>query len=203
MWNSETYTITLSVVTGFVITYIFIWINRRIIGINEFTEIKNNLSKFVQDSDRIHNLFPPKYIALVTVNLNTHRSNESSCSSARWLDYTEEGIMSIKAGLNRRIELAAASSPAYSEPLKYTLVKSGKMIRSRLLILLGKCLQLETSSCWPKILILAQVIELEHAASLLHDDVVDDSDTRRGIPAHRKVFGDRTAVLQGIIWFQF
>lgn len=36
-----------------------------------------------------------------------------------------------------------------------------------------------------------------HTASLLHDDVVDEADTRRGVPSVNKVFGGKMAVLAG------
>lgn len=36
-----------------------------------------------------------------------------------------------------------------------------------------------------------------HTASLLHDDVIDESDTRRGVPSVNKVFGAKLAILAG------
>jgi len=44
---------------------------------------------------------------------------------------------------------------------------------------------------------LAQVAELFHTASLLHDDVLDDADTRRNLPAVHTVFGNKMAILAG------
>jgi octaprenyl-diphosphate synthase len=44
---------------------------------------------------------------------------------------------------------------------------------------------------------LAASVEFMHTATLLHDDVVDDSDMRRGRPAARKVFGNPASVLVG------
>jgi heptaprenyl diphosphate synthase len=48
---------------------------------------------------------------------------------------------------------------------------------------------------------LAAVVELLHLASLLHDDVVDRADLRRGRPAARVVVGDERAVLAGVACF--
>ncbi len=43
----------------------------------------------------------------------------------------------------------------------------------------------------------AAAIELTHTTTLLHDDVVDDADTRRGKPTARMLWGNETSVLVG------
>jgi octaprenyl-diphosphate synthase len=45
--------------------------------------------------------------------------------------------------------------------------------------------------------LLATAVEFMHTATLLHDDVVDESDLRRGKPAARKVWGNQASVLVG------
>ena len=44
---------------------------------------------------------------------------------------------------------------------------------------------------------MAAAVEFMHTATLLHDDVVDDSDLRRGKPTARKIWGNPTSVLVG------
>jgi geranylgeranyl pyrophosphate synthase len=44
---------------------------------------------------------------------------------------------------------------------------------------------------------LAEITELIHTASLLHDDVLDGADTRRGVGSVNKMFGNKLAVLSG------
>jgi all-trans-nonaprenyl-diphosphate synthase len=48
---------------------------------------------------------------------------------------------------------------------------------------------------------LAEITEMIHTASLVHDDVVDESDVRRGIPTVHSSFGSRVAVLAGDFLF--
>ncbi|CAI0544842.1 unnamed protein product [Linum tenue] len=45
--------------------------------------------------------------------------------------------------------------------------------------------------------LLAQITEMIHVASLLHDDVLDDADTRRGIDSLNFVMGNKVSVLAG------
>jgi octaprenyl-diphosphate synthase len=71
----------------------------------------------------------------------------------------------------------------------------GKRLRPALVILCARALDPECSS--DRAVGLAAAVELVHAASLMHDDVVDDSATRRGIPTANAVFGNRVSVLGG------
>ena len=49
--------------------------------------------------------------------------------------------------------------------------------------------------------LLAAIVELIHAASLLHDDVIDDADTRRGVASVNATEGSKTAVMLGDILY--
>lgn len=44
---------------------------------------------------------------------------------------------------------------------------------------------------------IAEISELIHVASLLHDDVIDNSDSRRGLKALNAIFGNKVAILAG------
>ncbi|MFS7927696.1 putative all-trans-nonaprenyl-diphosphate synthase (geranylgeranyl-diphosphate specific) [Helianthus anomalus] len=48
---------------------------------------------------------------------------------------------------------------------------------------------------------LAEIIEMIHTASLIHDDVLDDSDMRRGKETVHQLYGTRVAVLAGDFMF--
>eukprot|EP01124_Arcella_intermedia_P017826 TRINITY_DN2479_c0_g1_i3.p1 TRINITY_DN2479_c0_g1~~TRINITY_DN2479_c0_g1_i3.p1 ORF type:complete len:399 (-),score=83.30 TRINITY_DN2479_c0_g1_i3:226-1422(-) len=44
---------------------------------------------------------------------------------------------------------------------------------------------------------LAEIIEMIHTASLIHDDVIDEADTRRNVPSVNIAFGNKVAILAG------
>mmetsp|Transcript_24214 Transcript_24214/g.43414 ORF Transcript_24214/g.43414 Transcript_24214/m.43414 type:complete len:502 (+) Transcript_24214:300-1805(+) len=83
----------------------------------------------------------------------------------------------------------------------------GKQVRPVMVMLLSRAMmhtdhQSETSS--PRLTHilksqrrLAEITEMIHTASLFHDDVIDDADTRRGQPAAHKAFGNKMAILAG------
>lgn len=69
---------------------------------------------------------------------------------------------------------------------------NGKMLRPAFLIMAGRF------GRRPKDLTdLAAAIELLHIATLIHDDVIDEADTRRGVPTLHALYGHKDAVLSG------
>ncbi|MDR1675769.1 MAG: polyprenyl synthetase family protein [Tannerella sp.] len=74
---------------------------------------------------------------------------------------------------------------------------NGKHIRPLLLLLAAKaCGQAGTGAVRA-----AVMLELLHTASLIHDDVVDDTKQRRGVPSLNAVYDNRVAVLVGDFFF--
>jgi geranylgeranyl pyrophosphate synthase len=53
------------------------------------------------------------------------------------------------------------------------------------------------SDAWRKQAQLGQIVEMIHVASLIHDDVLDEADTRRGGEAVHKLYSNKVAVLAG------
>ncbi len=76
---------------------------------------------------------------------------------------------------------------------KYIVNSGGKRIRPVLLLLAAKALQYRGDHH----LVLAAVIEFIHTATLLHDDVVDESVLRRGRNTVNAVWGNAASVLVG------
>lgn len=80
-----------------------------------------------------------------------------------------------------------------SELLDYSLSSSGKGIRPALTLLSGKFYHYNLTNLLP----MATATELLHMATLVHDDAIDKSPTRRGKPTLYKVWGEDKAVLLG------
>ena len=72
-------------------------------------------------------------------------------------------------------------------------ISSGKKLRAKLI--------LKIASNNNEAPFLAAVIELIHAASLLHDDVIDDALTRRGQDSINAIFGNKSAIMLGDILY--
>jgi geranylgeranyl pyrophosphate synthase len=183
---------------GFAAMQILMWLLRKIAGANEMARIRADLCSFVEGSRRIYALFPPEYIiAPIEGNFISAAVESSTAEGTKWMEMTESHVEQVRRGLRLRISEVSKtiSSPVFRDALEYTQLKPGKMIRSRLVCLLGTELGIRSGASL--MMLLSQAVELEHCASLLHDDVVDDSDVRRGIESHRKKFGDKLAVLTG------
>jgi octaprenyl-diphosphate synthase len=76
---------------------------------------------------------------------------------------------------------------------RYIISNGGKRLRPMLLLLAAKAL----GGVSDNHLILAAVIEFIHTATLLHDDVVDESELRRGNQTANAVWGNAASVLVG------
>ena len=77
--------------------------------------------------------------------------------------------------------------------LQYVKEGAGKKMRPMLLLLVAKSL----GGINFKTLASATALEMLHTASLLHDDVVDESDKRRGRPSVNVAYNNNVAVLVG------
>ena len=76
---------------------------------------------------------------------------------------------------------------------EYLLNAGGKRIRPALLLLTAKML----GTVSPMAVRLAAVVEFIHNATLVHDDVIDAADTRRGRPSANSHWGNSMTVLAG------
>lgn len=79
---------------------------------------------------------------------------------------------------------------------EYVVERSGKMLRPRLTLLSAATLGEEVFLS-RRTLLLATVVEMVHNVSLIHDDVIDHDDFRRGRPSVNGRWGNSIAVLIG------
>ena len=75
----------------------------------------------------------------------------------------------------------------------YRKLPSGKRLRTKLI--------LKIAGSDLKVVKTAATVEMIHAASLLHDDVIDDANTRRGIISLNASSGNKTAIMMGDILY--
>ena len=82
---------------------------------------------------------------------------------------------------------------ASQKVVDYIFNAGGKRVRPALYFMCCKLLGYKGEHYYP----IAAVGEFVHTASLLHDDVVDNSNLRRGKPTANSIWGDETSVLVG------
>ena len=119
---------------------------------------------------------------------------EARPSAAQLLPVTAaaEGL----ARLEKLLLSAARSGPRDLGPAAEALVRSGGKRVRPLLTLLAARAAAPGQRARGRVA-LAIVAELVHSATLLHDDVIDDGLTRRGMPAPRVAYGNGVSVLAG------
>ncbi|WP_133621512.1 octaprenyl diphosphate synthase [Hydromonas duriensis] len=96
--------------------------------------------------------------------------------------------------LNETIRTALHSDvPLVNQIADYLISAGGKRLRPAIHLLLARALGYQGAQQFT----LAAVIEFIHSATLLHDDVVDESDLRRGRQTANAMFGNAASVLVG------
>ena len=96
--------------------------------------------------------------------------------------------------VNELIQKQVDSDVSLINQLGFYIVNSGgKRLRPLLTVLAAKALDIQTNQHHT----LAAIIEFIHTATLLHDDVVDESTMRRGKETANAVFGNQASVLVG------
>lgn len=79
----------------------------------------------------------------------------------------------------------------------YLIASGGKRLRPLLTLAATRLFSDTSARCFP----LAAAVEFIHTATLLHDDVVDESEQRRGKESANRVFGNQETVLVGDFLF--
>jgi octaprenyl-diphosphate synthase len=101
-----------------------------------------------------------------------------------------EDMASVDAVIDKRLD---SGVPLVGQVAQYIISAGGKRLRPILLILMAKALGYTGNHHHT----LAAVVEFIHTATLLQDDVVDDSTLRRGRATANEMFGNPASVLVG------
>ena len=97
-------------------------------------------------------------------------------------------------GFNRRFRESVSSNvPLLNVVTRYIIHRKGKQMRPLFVLLTSKMTGEITESTYTA----ASLIELMHTATLVHDDVVDDSNERRGVFSINAIWKSKVAVLLG------
>jgi len=115
---------------------------------------------------------------------------DSSSSAASVLSLIADDMRQVDAVIARRLDSGA---PLVGEVSRYIISAGGKRLRPALLLLVCGALGWHGEQRHN----LAAVVEFIHTATLLHDDVVDDSTLRRGRATANQNFGNPASVLVG------
>ena len=95
--------------------------------------------------------------------------------------------------VERKIEQFVSELDDKEVTALYARLPQGKRLRAKLILkIAGNTLPVVKT---------AAVVEMIHAASLLHDDVIDDADTRRAKPSLNALYGNKTAIMLGDILY--
>jgi len=106
----------------------------------------------------------------------------------------DEGIERVEAGLVREVLFADSIADVST---RYLLEAGGKRVRPMLTLLTAQL----GAGITDDVVTAAEAIEITHLGSLYHDDVMDDSDRRRGVPSAHSVWGNSVAILTGDLLF--
>jgi octaprenyl-diphosphate synthase len=104
--------------------------------------------------------------------------------------FMEADLRAVDAVIRTRLDSEVALIRRVAE---YIVASGGKRLRPLLLLLSADAFGAHGRHCHE----LAAVVEFIHTATLLHDDVVDESDLRRGRSSANALFGNSAAVLVG------
>lgn len=97
-------------------------------------------------------------------------------------------------------QLVGASHPILSAAAEHLFSAGGKRLRPAIVLLASKATLLGRDLT-PRHRRLAEITEMIHTASLVHDDVVDEAELRRNVPTVNSLFDNRIAVLAGDFLF--
>jgi octaprenyl-diphosphate synthase len=117
-------------------------------------------------------------------------STLSIATAKEVFDLLRDDLAAIEHEFGRQ---SASDVAVVTEIAEYLIAGGGKRIRPMLLLLSAKALGCTSHSR----IKLGAVVEMLHTATLVHDDIIDEADTRRGRPSSNTTWGNAKCVLAG------
>jgi len=105
----------------------------------------------------------------------TFPSSRTTSSSRTWLDAVQADLRQIE---NKMLAVSRMGQANLDAGVATIITSGGKRIRPAITTLGGRLF----SAAWPDVESVAASIELLHTATLVHDDLIDGADSRRGVP---------------------
>jgi len=133
----------------------------------------------------MHNPDMPKMSSIPESTGTSRKANEV-------FQLIQSELASVQSELQRDLQ---SNVQVISRIGSYILEAGGKRVRPALLLLSARAVN--PQELRPGTIQLAAVIELIHTATLVHDDIIDDADTRRGRPSVNASWGNEITVLVG------
>lgn len=124
-------------------------------------------------------------------------ATSTSASASVLLACVEDDLHILTENLTN---LVSAQNPILAAAAEYLFGVGGKYIRPALVLMASRALAPEAVLS-QRHRRLAEITEMIHTASLVHDDVIDESGYRRGVETVHACFGARVAVLAGDFLF--
>ncbi|KAG4960671.1 Solanesyl diphosphate synthase 1 [Glycine soja] len=136
----------------------------------------------------------------LTTGLDLKGYSEDPISPARFFEVVADDLLTLNKNLQ---SIVGAENPVLMSAAEQIFSAGGKRMRPALVFLVSRATAelLGLKELTAKHRRLAEIIEMIHTASLIHDDVLDESDLRRGKKTVHQMFGTRVAVLAGDFMF--
>ncbi len=130
----------------------------------------------------------------LAANLGLSEKVFASAADKAMAKAIDDGIDRVEAGLLDEVRFADSIADVST---RYLLEAGGKRVRPMLTLLTAQL----GAGITDDVVTAAEAIEITHLGSLYHDDVMDESDRRRGVPSAHAVWGNSVAILTGDLLF--